>query len=168
MGASITVGDANSVLLAATRYFRVSIVTTNIPPVNQICGNCGVKMGEYFCGICKLFDDDTSKQQFHCNDCEICRLHGRQNYYHCHKCGCCRANEKRGSHTCVENLLKHECPGCHEYLFNSSKNITLMYCGHSIHVDCYSVRLRKNRTSCPLCSKLSISRQVGVKIKRGD
>ncbi|KAI3505484.1 hypothetical protein L1887_27615 [Cichorium endivia] len=122
MGASITVGDANSVLLAATRedvQQVVCMICNMEQPVNQICGNCGVKMGEYFCGICKLFDDDTSKQQFHCNDCGICRLHGRQNYYHCHKCGCCRANEKRGSHTCVENLLKHECPGCHEYLFNS-------------------------------------------------
>ncbi|KAI3690239.1 hypothetical protein L2E82_48217 [Cichorium intybus] len=143
----------------------VCIICNMEQPVSQICGNCGVKMGEYFCGICKLFDDDTSKQQFHCDDCGICRLYGRENVYHCDKCGCCYANEKRGSHTCVENILKNECPGCHEYLFETSKKVTLMYCGHSIHVDCYSVRLRKNRTSCPICSKLSISREVGVKIK---
>ncbi|KAJ0440745.1 putative Ring finger and CHY zinc finger domain-containing protein, plant [Helianthus annuus] len=42
--------------------------------VAQICTNCGVKMGEYFCGICKFFDDDTSREQFHCNDYGICSL----------------------------------------------------------------------------------------------
>ncbi|KAI3690237.1 hypothetical protein L2E82_48214 [Cichorium intybus] len=137
-------------------------------PVNQICGNCGVKMGEYFCGICKLFDDDTSKQQFHCNDCGICRVYGRENYYHCDKCGCCFRNDLRGSHTCLENSMKFACPVCHEYLFESSKASKLMHCGHGIHVDCYSAMLRKNQTSCPLCSKSSISRQEDVKIKRGD
>lgn len=28
--------------------------------VRQVCKNCGVCMGRYFCGICKLFDDDVS------------------------------------------------------------------------------------------------------------
>lgn len=26
-------------------------------PVAQVCTNCGVNMGEYFCEICKFFDD---------------------------------------------------------------------------------------------------------------
>uniref|UniRef100_M4CU25 CHY-type domain-containing protein n=1 Tax=Brassica campestris TaxID=3711 RepID=M4CU25_BRACM len=41
--------------------------------VAQVCSNCGVCMGEYFCNICKFFDDETSKEQFHCDDCGICR-----------------------------------------------------------------------------------------------
>ncbi|GJS86790.1 E3 ubiquitin protein ligase MIEL1 [Tanacetum coccineum] len=39
----------------------------------QICTKCGVKMGEYFCDICKFYEDDISKEQFHCNECGICR-----------------------------------------------------------------------------------------------
>lgn len=29
--------------------------------VQQVCKNCGVCMGAYFCGVCKLFDDDVSE-----------------------------------------------------------------------------------------------------------
>uniref|UniRef100_A0A2P2LGS5 CHY-type domain-containing protein n=1 Tax=Rhizophora mucronata TaxID=61149 RepID=A0A2P2LGS5_RHIMU len=28
-------------------------------PVAQVCTNCGVNMGEYFCDICKFYDDDV-------------------------------------------------------------------------------------------------------------
>lgn len=31
--------------------------------VRQVCINCGVCMGKYFCGSCKLFDDDVSKRK---------------------------------------------------------------------------------------------------------
>ncbi|KAL0312022.1 UNVERIFIED_CONTAM: putative E3 ubiquitin-protein ligase RZFP34 [Sesamum radiatum] len=30
--------------------------------VQQVCTNCGVCMGRYYCAICKLFDDDVSKK----------------------------------------------------------------------------------------------------------
>lgn len=30
--------------------------------VQQVCTNCGVCMARYFCGICKLFDDDVSSK----------------------------------------------------------------------------------------------------------
>ncbi|KAL4565079.1 hypothetical protein LXL04_029162 [Taraxacum kok-saghyz] len=146
----------------------VCMICNTEQPVDQICGNCGVKMGEYFCEICKLFDDDTSKQQFHCNDCGICRFGGRENFYHCDKCGCCFRNDMRGSHMCVENSMKIECSGCHEYLFESSKDITLMYCGHTIHVDCYSTMLRKKKTTCPICAKSSAVGQKKTRIKQGD
>ncbi|KAH7423639.1 hypothetical protein KP509_12G065500 [Ceratopteris richardii] len=33
-------------------------------------------MGEYFYSKCKFFDDDVSKQHFHCDKCGICRLGG--------------------------------------------------------------------------------------------
>lgn len=55
--------------------------------VRQICINCGVCMGKYFCEVCKLFDDDVSKQQYHCHGCGICRIGGRENFFHCSKCG---------------------------------------------------------------------------------
>ena len=28
--------------------------------VARVCTNCGVNMGEYFCEICKFFDDDVN------------------------------------------------------------------------------------------------------------
>lgn len=51
-------------------YFPLQFVTVLIPflhgflclwQVQQICINCGVCMGKYFCGTCKLFDDDVCK-----------------------------------------------------------------------------------------------------------
>ncbi|XP_056162449.1 probable E3 ubiquitin-protein ligase RZFP34 [Syzygium oleosum] len=32
--------------------------------VRQVCINCGVCMGKYFCGTCKLFNDDVSQSFF--------------------------------------------------------------------------------------------------------
>ncbi|KAJ1376601.1 Zinc finger, CHY-type, partial [Sesbania bispinosa] len=40
--------------------------------VQQHCINCGVCMGNYFCATCKFFDDDISKNQYHCDECGIC------------------------------------------------------------------------------------------------
>ncbi|CAH9132661.1 unnamed protein product [Cuscuta epithymum] len=37
------------------------------------CMKCGVKFGQYFCRICIFYDDDTTRNQFHCNECGICR-----------------------------------------------------------------------------------------------
>ncbi|KAM0005846.1 putative transcription factor C2H2 family [Helianthus debilis subsp. tardiflorus] len=119
-----------------------------------------VKMGEYFCAICKLYDDDISKQQFHCYDCGICRLGGRENFYHCQNCGGCLSVELRGFHVCSENAIKNDCPICHEYLFDSVKPIAAMYCGHIVHLGCYSKMRRKNQSPCLICSKSSFSRQV--------
>ncbi|BBH10376.1 zinc finger C3HC4-type RING finger family protein [Prunus dulcis] len=82
--------------------------------VAQLCSNCGVNMGEYYCDICKFYDDDISKQQFHCNECGICRVGGRDHFFHCQKCGSCYVVELRGNHLCVENSMKNHCPVCYE------------------------------------------------------
>uniref|UniRef100_M0ZX69 PGPD14 n=1 Tax=Solanum tuberosum TaxID=4113 RepID=M0ZX69_SOLTU len=42
--------------------------------VQQKCIQCGVCMGKYFCSKCNFFDDDVSKNQYHCDKCGICRL----------------------------------------------------------------------------------------------
>ena len=57
--------------------------------VGSHCVNCGVLFARYFCAECKFYDDDTSKQQFHCEQCGICRVGGRQNFFHCDTCNCC-------------------------------------------------------------------------------
>nr|XP_043635821.1 E3 ubiquitin-protein ligase MIEL1-like isoform X2 [Erigeron canadensis] len=121
--------------------------------VAQICTNCGVKMGEYFCGICKFYDDDISKQQFHCDDCGICRVGGRENYFHCQKCGSCYDIKLLDNHACVENSMKHHCPICYEFLFDSIKSVSIMKCGHTMHVECADEMINQNQYRCPICSK---------------
>ncbi|WCJ21408.1 zinc finger (C3HC4-type RING finger) family protein [Euphorbia peplus] len=121
--------------------------------VAQVCTNCGVKMGEYFCDICKFYDDDTSKGQFHCEGCGICRVGGRDKFFHCEKCGSCYLVELRDNHSCVENSMKNNCPVCYEYLFDSVKHAIVMKCGHTMHNDCFRQMANQNQYRCPICSK---------------
>ncbi|KAJ6381706.1 hypothetical protein OIU77_030390 [Salix suchowensis] len=104
--------------------------------VQQQCFNCGVCMGKYFCSKCKFFDDDISKQQYHCNECGICRTGGEENFFHCNRCGCCYSLFMKDSHNCVERAMHHNCPVCFEFLFETTKDITVLPCGHTIHLEC--------------------------------
>ena len=57
-------------------------------PAGDICVACGERTAWYYCGICKLWDDDSEKNIYHCNDCGICRV-GRglgKDYFHCKVC----------------------------------------------------------------------------------
>ncbi|CAN6676954.1 unnamed protein product [Malus baccata var. baccata] len=121
--------------------------------VAKVCTNCGVSMGEYFCDICKFYDDDTTKEQFHCNDCGICRIGGRDKFFHCKKCGSCYSIRLRDNHLCVENSMRHHCPICYEFLFDSLKDTTVMKCGHTMHRECYNEMMQRDKYCCPICSK---------------
>ncbi|KAJ0110871.1 hypothetical protein Patl1_01081 [Pistacia atlantica] len=110
-------------------------------------------MGEYFCNICKFYDDDISKGQFHCDDCGICRVGGRDEFFHCQKCGSCYSVSARNDHVCVENSMKNYCPVCYEYLFDSVKGSRVMKCGHTMHTDCFEEMTEQNQYRCPICSK---------------
>lgn len=85
------------------------------------------------CMQCNFFDDDTTKQQFHCNDCGICRVGGRANFFHCSTCNCCYSITLQDSHVCVTNSMHQNCPVCFEYLFDSIRPIAVLACGHTIH-----------------------------------
>ncbi|CAF2136572.1 E3 ubiquitin-protein ligase MIEL1 [Brassica rapa] len=122
-------------------------------PVAQVCSNCGVNMGEYFCNICKFYDDNIEKEQFHCDDCGICRVGGRENFFHCKKCGSCYGIGLRNNHRCVEDSMRHHCPICYEYLFDSLKETTVMKCGHTMHCECYHEMLKRDKFCCPICSR---------------
>ncbi|KAG4186916.1 hypothetical protein ERO13_A08G072900v2 [Gossypium hirsutum] len=119
--------------------------------VAQVCSHCGVNMGEYFCDICKFYDDDITKGQFHCNDRGICRVGGRDKFFHCEKCGSCYMVDLRDNHFCVENSMKSYCPICFEYLFDSVKSTRIMKCGHTMHMECFSQMAKQNQ--CPICCK---------------
>ena len=54
-------------------------------PAAEECKDCGVPGARYYCGVCKLWDDDPRKSIYHCNDCGICRV-GQglgKDFYHC-------------------------------------------------------------------------------------
>ena len=42
-------------------------------PARQDCKQCGTCAAAYYCNICKLWDDDATKDIYHCDDCGICR-----------------------------------------------------------------------------------------------
>ncbi|TXG58430.1 hypothetical protein EZV62_016259 [Acer yangbiense] len=121
--------------------------------VQQYCVKCGVCMGKYFCHKCKFFDDDILKNQYHCNECGICRTGGKENFFHCDKCGCCYSNLLKDSHNCVERAMHHNCPVCFEFLFDTTKDVTVLRCGHTIHLECVKEMERHYKYSCPVCSK---------------
>lgn len=121
--------------------------------VQQNCINCGVCMGNYFCGTCKLFDDDVSKQQYHCSGCGICRTGGSENFFHCYKCGCCYSTLLKNGHPCVEGAMHQDCPVCFEYLFESVNDVSVLHCGHTIHKSCLNEMREHFQYACPLCSK---------------
>merc|ERR1712039_273554 len=81
---------------------------------------------------------------------------GRDNYFHCDTCGSCYPKEIQGSHTCVENAMHQNCPVCLQDLFESTVQVTILQCGHTIHQDCLSelqyavAGLQSLR--CPICS----------------
>lgn len=51
----------------------------------ESCSHCGETAARYYCGICKLWDDDPERSIYHCDDCGICRV-GRglgKDFFHC-------------------------------------------------------------------------------------
>ncbi|KAK0651288.1 hypothetical protein B0T16DRAFT_403538 [Cercophora newfieldiana] len=52
---------------------------------SDTCVGCGESASYYFCGVCKLWNDDPNKSIYHCNDCGLCRV-GQglgKDFFHC-------------------------------------------------------------------------------------
>ena len=52
---------------------------------SDTCIGCGESAAYYFCGVCKLWNDDPNKSIYHCNDCGLCRV-GQglgKDFFHC-------------------------------------------------------------------------------------
>lgn len=101
-------GSDGAVLLQGARRHslnRHSVTTLRcnfcgeVQPLAQQCTACGTVFGQYACLKCRFFDHDTHKKQFHCPQCNICRVGGATNFFHCNECGCCydRALQVRSS-----------------------------------------------------------------------
>ncbi|RWR79957.1 zinc finger protein [Cinnamomum micranthum f. kanehirae] len=132
---------------------RHEIPRHEVTKVQQNCINCGVCMGKYYCAKCKFFDDDVLKDQYHCDGCGICRTGGEENFFHCYKCGCCLSRSLMKTHCCIERAMHHNCPVCFEYLFDSMKDISVLKCGHTMHLDCLQEMTNHFQFSCPVCSR---------------
>ena len=54
-------------------------------PAGEVCVSCGESAAMYYCGTCKLWNNDPDKPIYHCVDCGICRV-GRgigKDFFHC-------------------------------------------------------------------------------------
>ena len=51
----------------------------------EFCVGCGERSAWYYCDVCKLWDNDSNHNIYHCGDCGICRK-GRglgKDFFHC-------------------------------------------------------------------------------------
>jgi uncharacterized CHY-type Zn-finger protein len=56
----------------------------------EFCVGCGERTAWYYCSVCKLWDNDSNKNIYHCHDCGICRK-GRglgKDFFHCKVSSC--------------------------------------------------------------------------------
>ncbi|GJN74120.1 CHY zinc finger domain-containingprotein [Purpureocillium lilacinum] len=121
---------------------------------SDVCVNCGEIAANYYCNICKLWENRKSKPIYHCNDCGICRrgLGLGKDFFHCKTCRACITTSIQSSHKCIERSTDCDCPICGEYMFTSPKPVVFMPCGHSIHKKCYEQHMRRSY-KCPICNK---------------
>nr|CAB3265498.1 RING finger and CHY zinc finger domain-containing protein 1 [Phallusia mammillata] len=124
--------------------------------ISNKCISCHVKFGNYFCAICRLYDD-KDKGQFHCELCGICRVGGRINFKHCETCGFCLPNSIIESHKCIESNSKRNCPICLEDIHNSTIASHVPSCGHVLHTSCYESLLKAGDYRCAICGVSVVS-----------
>ena len=103
--------------------------------VGKECTQCGLLFGQYFCAVCRLYDD-TDKGQFHCEKCGLCRVGGSENFFHCDTCGFCLTASMRETHACRLQASKNNCPVCMEvsecsYIY--TRMCVLMFVVHVCH-----------------------------------
>lgn len=121
---------------------------------SDVCVGCGETAAQYYCNICKLWENRQSKPIYHCNDCGICRrgLGLGKDFFHCKTCRACITTSIQSSHKCIERSTDCDCPICGEYMFTSPKPVVFMSCGHSIHKKCYDQHMKVSY-KCPICNK---------------
>ncbi|PHU06299.1 hypothetical protein BC332_22788 [Capsicum chinense] len=66
---------------------------------------------------------------------------------------CCYSTSLKESHTCIERAMHHNCPVCFEYVFDTTKNVISLPCGHTMHLECVLQMEGYFQYSCPLCSR---------------
>ncbi|KAK4162261.1 hypothetical protein QBC43DRAFT_322137, partial [Cladorrhinum sp. PSN259] len=126
---------------------------------SDTCVKCGETAANYYCGICKLWNNDPNKSIYHCADCGLCRV-GQglgKDFFHCKKCMACVSITNE--HKCIERSIDCDCPICGDYMFTSLKTVVFMQCGHSIHRHCFEEHM-KSSYRCPICSKSCVNMET--------
>jgi len=138
-----------------------AVCETKQAPDSQNCVNpeCRIILGKYFCATCRLYDD-TPKQQWHCEQCGICRAGGEHNFFHCDVCDLCLPVRRKDSHKCIESVGRTDCTVCLEDLHSSRTGQQVLRCGHLLHPACYQ-GLREHRiATCPECAASLFNRDL--------
>ncbi|KXL44023.1 hypothetical protein M433DRAFT_68766, partial [Acidomyces richmondensis BFW] len=130
-------------------------------PAAEVCANCGEYAAWYYCPKCKLWDNDSNKRIYHCDDCGICRVGEGlgKDYVHCRRCNVCISIQTSASHPCIERATEGDCPLCLVRLFESQTPVVSLPCGHYMHGECYR-DLMDVTYKCPVCSKSAINMDV--------
>ncbi|OQN96918.1 hypothetical protein B0A48_17472 [Cryoendolithus antarcticus] len=130
-------------------------------PANEACVNCGEYAAWYYCDKCKLWDNDSNKRIYHCDDCGLCRLGEGlgKDFVHCRRCNVCISISTSASHPCVERATDSDCPLCLLYLFESQMPVVSLPCGHYMHGTCYK-DLMAVTYKCPVCSKSAVNMEL--------
>ncbi|KAH0992880.1 hypothetical protein GBA52_004363 [Prunus armeniaca] len=133
-------------------------------PVARVCTNCGVSMGEYFCEICKFYDDDVSLLP---SQIELPLIKGN---FIVMIVGSAELAVVRNSITArsvglaiqlvyaiITCVWRTPCgttaPFVMSSFFDSLKDTTVMKCGHTMHCECYNEMMKRDKYCCPICSK---------------
>lgn len=64
------------------------MVCGHAQPAAQWCEECEEPAAQYYCSVCKLWNNDSKKNIYHCTDCGICRI-GQglgKDFFHCKVC----------------------------------------------------------------------------------
>lgn len=130
-------------------------------PAGEVCTSCGQDTAYYYCDICKLWDNDSTKRIYHCDDCGICRRGeglGRD-YVHCKRCNVCISISTSSTHPCIERATECDCPLCLDFLFSSATPVVSLFCGHYMHASCYK-DLMNVTYRCPVCNKSAVNMEL--------
>ncbi|KAF7186379.1 putative RING finger protein C2F3.16 [Pseudocercospora fuligena] len=130
-------------------------------PAAETCMNCGEYAAWYYCSKCKLWDNDTNKRIYHCDDCGICRVGEGlgKDFVHCKRCNVCISISTSAAHPCIEKATEGNCPLCLNVLFESRTSVVSLPCGHYMHGTCYQ-DLMAVTYKCPVCSKSAVNMEL--------
>mmetsp|Transcript_2117 Transcript_2117/g.3255 ORF Transcript_2117/g.3255 Transcript_2117/m.3255 type:complete len:767 (+) Transcript_2117:61-2361(+) len=130
--------------------------------VNPKCESKGKPFARYYCKICNLYDDNPKKKIYHCPFCNVCRSGAGLgiDFRHCMRCNACvslssssTSSSNNENHVCIPHCLQGNCPICHESMFESTKPLRGLKCGHVMHLPCFTLYIRGQTYTCPLCKK---------------
>jgi RING finger and CHY zinc finger domain-containing protein 1 len=121
-------------------------------PLAAQCAFCSTRFAAYFCLPCAMYDDNPNRSIFHCDGCGVCRVGTRSDYIHCASCCACIPAAAHPKHRCTMDILKGPCLLCKMDMHESVRPVTIMRCGHAMHVGCFEKHAATS-FACPKCRR---------------